>query len=606
MSPMLSAITILTSAALVGQLDLVPSPQQVTPLDGEHAVPSPVTIALGDPADEAEKLPAGQLQADLEAMGVRASVAGAEGGPAARGILLALEGDPGVSPLLQRLQLALPPEAADEGYLLDATPERVLVVARADAGLYYGVQTLRQLLRRRDGKTVVPAVHIVDWPAMAFRGIHRCLSDPAEIERFAHLKMNLMVWEVNELPAYTKHPELGGTMPLDKIRQIADEAARHHVKLVLQTQSFGHSHWALRSHPELRAMPDSTHNFRPLYEPTYDFLDEIYGELGPLYPAPYFFPGCDEPWGIEDWAAEQGLDPAEVVGKHIARLAKLARKHGKSQVMVWGDYLLKFPDALAHLSPEDVIICDWHYNPSAAYLSVAQFVRRGFTTLVCPAVIPARPVFMDYDRQLINIRNFCISGYEGGAQGLLNTNWPVDPIPTEAYWYGWAAGAQFSWAPGKLTQEQFDDAFWPRFYGCRPAEARSMLRSLARLAELREAAGEGSGPMAEVTTRLAPRVAPVQEGRTGTALQQELARASRACLDETQGQGRERLDEVVAYGRGVTYHAARRALVLDLLTALAVADRAQQADPARARELLAHATDAVSYTHLTLPTIYSV
>ncbi len=433
---LVGAVLAVLAGAQVGERPaLLPAPRSFTALGGSLAVQAPVELHVTHP-DAAS------------AVEVLERVFGAAGQGGARVTLASTDEDLG-----------------PEGYELEVSADGIAIRARGAAGLFYGAHTLRQLWEASPGE--LPLCRIVDWPDMRWRGTDYEVTRPEDLQRLAGLKMNLVVWEVSGRFASPSHPELAGDLSLDELAAICAEARRNHITLILHIQSFGHAHWLLTPHPELRADPESTHTIRTDRPEVYEILDDLYGELIAASGAPYFFPGCDEPWQIDNWCKERGLDPAEVVGEHIARLAAIAKKHG-ARIMVWGDYLLKYPDALGRFSPEDVSILDWHYEPVTDYPSVDVFVNAGFETLVAPSAAPGEALFPDYDQTTTNILNFVAEGKRRGAAGMLNTNWPTGPMPLEALWYGWALAADAAWSSEPVHREEFDQRYASLAFGGDP------------------------------------------------------------------------------------------------------------------------------------------
>jgi hexosaminidase len=107
-----------------------------------------------------------------------------------------------------------------EAYELEATTNGVVISASQEAGLFYGVQTLRQLIQKDGGKTMVAGCRITDWPAFAWRGfmhdVGRNFQDMALLKRFvdvmANYKMNVFHFHLTDNPGYRiecrVHPEL--------------------------------------------------------------------------------------------------------------------------------------------------------------------------------------------------------------------------------------------------------------------------------------------------------------------------------------------------------------------------------------------------------------
>lgn len=569
------------SPALAGAADVIPLPQRIEKL-GEPIVldkDHPLRFVMAGWGCKTCKTTLRQLTDELKTLGV--AIVDGE----APGVITLYAGCPsGNRDQAARCKKAdaLPDRKwGPDGYRLKVAGEQVLIAGNDQRGTYYGMQTFRQMLEPiEDGKGVrLERVDIRDWPAMTWRGTMFGLQTPDEHARLAGYKMNLLNWEINQNPDFKTIPEFAGGTPMSHYRKVAESCKQHYISLVLETQSFGHVSWMLAKFPQLRALPDDTHVLRPLHEPTYDLIGRIYAELCPLYDTPIYHAGCDEAWGIEEWAEKQGLDVDAVIGKHIQKLADMLKKHGK-RTMIWGDYLLKHPGAIEHMNPKDYIICDWHYTPTERYPSVDFFVGKGFETLVSPAVMPARPIFPNYDRQIENIRGFIQYGAKHGAAGLLNTNWPVSPMPTEVYWYGWACGAEYAWNPTGRTQDEFDRAFFKQAYGLNGKQGRELFRKMAKLGVFhqldQQIARAPTSLLSEAVRRswqiVAPKMQPAQ-----TALIDDASKALDAAISAASPDGKKRLGSF----RQIVHRLRAGAAYLDRIEALggAIAELGSASDP---------------------------
>jgi len=95
----------------------------------------------------------------------------------------------------------------DQGYLLFSDDSHLIVAANTGQGLFYGVQTLRQLLHP-DGKTLIcPAVSIRDWPSMEWRGVQDDISrGPIPTEDFMKRQIRTLAgYKVNLFALYMEH-----------------------------------------------------------------------------------------------------------------------------------------------------------------------------------------------------------------------------------------------------------------------------------------------------------------------------------------------------------------------------------------------------------------
>jgi hexosaminidase len=156
------------------QLKLVPAPKEVQLRDGGFQVGprTKIFVQLGHQSEDriaAETLAeevADQSGLRLDILGMKAA-GKAEGGA----IVLARLQDVRVRRFLARNGLKADELVGEDGYLLFSDKSHLIVAANTGQGLFYGVQTLRQLLRP-DGKGLIcPAVGIRDWPSLERRGV---------------------------------------------------------------------------------------------------------------------------------------------------------------------------------------------------------------------------------------------------------------------------------------------------------------------------------------------------------------------------------------------------------------------------------------------------
>jgi hypothetical protein len=115
---------------------------------------------------------------------------------------------------MENLPPGLKPVQEDEGYILDVTRSGVLLAGRDARGMFWGTQTLAQLMEDRDGLSL-PVMTIRDWPRYPIRGAHCYLPAREHIDFFwrfldflAGYKCNTLVLEVAGGMEYKKHPEI--------------------------------------------------------------------------------------------------------------------------------------------------------------------------------------------------------------------------------------------------------------------------------------------------------------------------------------------------------------------------------------------------------------
>jgi len=331
--------------------DVLPRPSVVEPHDGQFAVDATTTIAADTANPDVARVAELLKEYVRRASGIRLESAAA---PAARAITLAISA--GANP---------------EAYELTVAPDRVSLVGGGPAGLFYGFQTLRQLmpvggeyealLFQQPRPFTIPAVRIVDVPRFEWRGamldVARHFFGPDDVKRYidllSMLKMNRLHlhladdqgWriEIKSRPALTAvgaATEVGGTpggfFTQTQFADVVAYAAARFVTIVPEIDMPSHTNAAQSAYPEVTcngtAPPPYTGTevgFSALCaesEATYKFVDDVVGEIAAISPGPYLHIGGDE---------TKTLTPAQY-GTFITRVQQIVDAHGK-QMIGWDE-----------------------------------------------------------------------------------------------------------------------------------------------------------------------------------------------------------------------------------------------------------------------------
>jgi hexosaminidase len=243
-----------------------------------------------------------------------------------------------------------------EGYSLTVSPKEVEIHASSASGLFYGVQSLLQLLPVPDKASAqsanvsIPCVHIEDQPRFRWRGlmldVSRHFFTKQEVEQLldamAWHKMNVFHWhlvddqgwriEIKKYPrltevgawrkavgfgldatsttAYGPDGRYGGYYTQDDIREVVAYAQARHIEIVPEIEMPGHSSAALMAYPQFSCtggpfttdLPGGV--FDGVYcvgnEDSYAFIDDILTEVCALFPGPYIHIGGDEV-PVDNW-----------------------------------------------------------------------------------------------------------------------------------------------------------------------------------------------------------------------------------------------------------------------------------------------------------------
>ena len=256
------------------------------------------------------------------------------------GALLSESGEPAV---LSRISRRL----AAEEYILDTRKGQVELAAGSEAGLFYGRQTLAQIVAqlRAKGENVIPGVRIQDKPAFAYRGAHldccRHIFTISEIKTYLDImalhKLNVFHWHLTddqgwraEIKSYPRLTEIGsqrsetvighqgnkskqydgtpygGFYTQDEMREIVRYAADRHITVIPEIEMPGHASAALASYPELGCRgaeyPYQVQTRWGIFPEvlcagnpeTVVFLEKVLDEICDIFPSEYIHIGGDE------------------------------------------------------------------------------------------------------------------------------------------------------------------------------------------------------------------------------------------------------------------------------------------------------------------------
>ncbi len=471
-------------------LRLVPFPKEVSLTEGGFALDRALVIEATDelPGQLAELVRRELKRADLKEPGSRREVTAA-----CHVLRLVSPGAPKGAPSLP--DGMLPEEAKGEGYAVRVRPEEALVAARTRSGLFHGVQTLCQLIRANRRGTSLPCVTIRDWPSLRWR----CFQDDItrgpstkldvlkrQLELGSLLKLNLFTYYMEYQYIWKKHPILGpkdGSLTADELKALVEHGRRFHVDILGNQQSFGHFSDILR-HKKYAHLRETGGILCPVKEESYKLLDDLYSEVIPHLPFPFFNVCCDETRGLgtgpsKELAKQVGV--GGVYARHLRRVHDLLEEKYGKRTMMWGDIILRHREHLKDI-PTDTIMLTWGYDAADSYEhQITPFAKSGYEFFVCPGVSNWKRILPDFGVATVNIRNFVRDGIKHGALGMLNTAWDDDGENFNApSWHGYAWGAECAWNASKTSPEDFNRRIGAVLFGERGDHFGQAIELLAK------------------------------------------------------------------------------------------------------------------------------
>ncbi len=389
-----------------------------------------------------------------------------------------------------------------ESYRIRITKENVEILAPSSAGLFYGVQTLLQMVEGQGHEAKLPVAQIHDWPTLAYRGVMIDFSEGellrvAEVER----QIDLMArFKANQYYFYTEASiefegyevvNPNGRYSREEVRHVIDYARQRHIDVVPCMELYGHMHNLFRfeKFADL-GLPRYGGEFDPRNPRMYEVMDNWIEQTTKLFPSPWYHVGFDEPWSLGKIGLVPGKDPFKGFMDVLAHVSEKAKSHGK-RVMFWADIdqgastLSNHPELIKDIPPGTIAV-PWIYEVRTNYTPfVEPLAKQDVPTIVAPGVWNWNELFPDFHRSFFNINGLTATGKKYHTLGMLNTTW-TDSRQTiyRLTWPGLAFGAAAAWQSGPVETNSFFSDYCAAVYP--PAVATEIAPALEELSTVEE------------------------------------------------------------------------------------------------------------------------
>ncbi len=333
-----------------------------------------------------------------------------------------------------------------EGYTLSVTPEAINIVASDEAGLFHGIQTLRQLLpaehvAQRSADAEIPAVTINDYPKFSWRAVHldvcRHFFDVTFVKKYIDLlafhKMNIFHWHLTEdqgwrveIDAYPKLTEVsawrestpipenrtvqdgkpyGGFYTKDDIREVVAYADSLGITVLPEIELPGHTIAVLAAYPELGCVGEG-YKVRTEWgieddvfcagnDEVFVFLEKVFDEILELFPSEYIHIGGDECPKVR-WEKchkcqarmeeEELHDEEELQSWFIGKIGNYL--HNKGRKMIGWDEILEGG------LPEGAAVASWRGTEGGITAA-----KQGHEVVMCPVTHCYFDYYQSEDRE---------------------------------------------------------------------------------------------------------------------------------------------------------------------------------------------------------------
>jgi hypothetical protein len=374
------------------------------------------------------------------------------------------------------------PESS-EGYCLRIANGNVKITARGEAGLFYGCQTLEQLLEdARDTGVSIPACEITDWPALTTRAVHIDVKHHLDtmkyyhdaVDRLARYKINAIIFEFEDKLRYRRRPLVGGPLSIliEEMAALTRYARERHIEISPLVQGLAYLHVG----------GDEVH---------------VLGEC----------PRCKSKADREGRLA--------LYLHWLNKVSDFARRHDRMPI-AWDDVILKeagvarstrvdYPseeleriwregvpllDRLLERFPRELVYMRWEYGMARREGNVRAldwYRDRGLPAMIATAAQTGAPP-SGREGRVAHIHSFITLAAEKGIDGMLCTAWDDSSPHMEMYWHGLIASAEFSWSPTARDLRSFELAYVQRELGPECLSAAGMEERLSGSTAFRDQA----------------------------------------------------------------------------------------------------------------------
>ncbi len=399
--------------------------------------------------------------------------------------------------------------ASPEGYMMEINEKGVCISARTMTGIFYGCQTLEQLMEdSRDFNILIPAMLIIDYPAISYRAVHfdvkhhldRMEYYYQEIDKLARYKINAVIWELEDKLRYTRRPEIGAPNAISKqeMQALCRYAKERNIEITPLVQGLGHAGFILKHHWELRENPDSDWEFCPSDPRTYDLQFDLYRDAIEAMPySKYLHIGGDEitAIGIDQRCKATGKTPFELQMIWLKKVCDFATAHNRIPIF-WDDMPLKYggvwdlvnsnetQDEIAakwndkklnesiKLFPKECVYMRWNYKDATqpGHQRILQWYHdKGLKVMGATAASCGSSPFIPRENSLAGyIKGFSKLVAQNQLEGILATAWDDGSPHSETVWRGYIAQGEYGWNPTARTVEAFKAAHAQREFGFHP------------------------------------------------------------------------------------------------------------------------------------------
>ena len=398
-----------------------------------------------------------------------------------------------------------------EGYILVVKDKQITITSRGEAGLFYGCQTVQQLLEdAHDQGIEIPSCIITDYPGVAYRAVHLDLRFHLDaghfyyalIDRLAKVKVNAIIVELEDKLRYKRAPVVGAanSISIEEFAAISRYAHERNIDISPLIQGLGHAGHILKhkEYKQLRDDPESDWAFDALNPETYKLQFALYEDAMEATPyGKYLHVGGDEVYnlGKSELARKSGMKPVELQLYWLNKVTDYLNKRGRKPICwddmffslagvagtmrnnwtglsdskienIWKENQYKLDNYIDKF-PSECIYMRWTYWNTKVLgnlKAIDWLLSKNLKVMGATGAQDMSPLLPRNNSIYKPVSDFCDIATGKKLDGILCTMWDDSSYSFETFWRGIFNFASKSWNYEDIKANNFNAVFRHRFY----------------------------------------------------------------------------------------------------------------------------------------------
>lgn len=393
-----------------------------------------------------------------------------------------------------------------ESYNLKITDNCIEIASNGIQGVFYGLQTLDQMLKSGHGK--LKTCEVFDAPDFAVRGFYYDITR-GRVPNVEHLKNvidKLANFKINMLQLYVENAfefkeYVGITRPENmltakEIQEIDTYCRERFIEFVPSLSTFGHLYDLLQSDRYKNLCEYEDYKPTGLYwtekmdHHTIDVSNpdsekvifSLIDQYAPLFKSNTFNICCDETFDLCK-GKNKGLDEGEEYFRFVSKIIGHLRNKGK-RVQMWADVALNYPQKIEFIK-DGLELLNWEYDENPAEEKIKKISDKNVPQILCPGVSSWVGFIMDFNAAEKNISKMSMYAQKYNCLGMLNTAWGDfgGVSPWNGYVYGVVLGAEKAWnASETVPDSDFEDAVSSLVFGIQDGNVIPHMKRVSEVA----------------------------------------------------------------------------------------------------------------------------